>query len=68
MIMYVPTDYCYQANEALEESEDLRGFVNFLLAFRVRTQCNVWLVEEDLLKHNALVDKITYHLTELPSY
>ena len=33
--LYLPTGYCYQANDALEESDILREFVNFILAFRV---------------------------------
>jgi len=31
----VGVDYCYRANDMLQDSDNLREFVNFLLAFRV---------------------------------
>ena len=56
LVMCLPTGYCYQANDALEESDILREFVNFILAFRVciyNAMC-VWLHLTGDCKHSVL--------------
>lgn len=50
-VSHVFAGYCYQANEALEDSKNLREFVNFLLAFRV---CIQYKVTRSVVLHNNI--------------
>lgn len=40
----VGVDYCYRANDMLQDSDNLREFVNFLLAFRVCDLSTVFIL------------------------